>query len=229
MITILHGENINLSREFLNTLKIKSKQSYTFTHEAFDMEKLIQLVQGSGLFETVDSIFFEDFLTGKKSEYFSLIEYVNTHEKQSDFIFWESKKLTAKEISSFKKAKIQVFKYPPTLFAFLDGLNPRDFQSLIQKFHFALKYTSAELIFFMMIRQFRLMIALADLNTSIQIDEIKNLQAWQKNKLKKQAESFGISNLTKLYKRLFTIESHLKTGFLPLPIEYQIDFFLLSI
>jgi hypothetical protein len=84
-----------------------------------------------------------------------------------------------------------------------------------------------ELIFFMIVRQFRLMIS--QLETGAKIEETKRLQSWQTGKLSSQANSFGKERLISLYDKLFEIDLAQKTGKLPYSLDKSIDIFLLAL
>ena len=107
----------------------------------------------------------------------------------------------------------------------MDSLKPNNSQSVVL-FHVCLKTTEPEIMFSMIVRQFRIMLALS-LNSSI--DEIKRLAPWQKSKILSQATSFGNKKLTKNLKKLYEIDKNQKTGKTSLSLEKNIDIFLLEI
>lgn len=228
MITILHGDDTTASRNVLTEVKKKAKNPIVFYPDSFELANLIQLVEGSSLFESENTILFEEFLSRKKGENAQLLEYINAHAQQNDFYFWESKLLTPTQLSALKKSTVQLFKIPQTIFSFLDSLKPKDSQNNIRQFHTALTHSEPDFLFHMIIRQFRLMIALVDPSQK-PIDEAVRLAPWQLNKLKKQADLFGKESLAFLHKKLNTLELRQKTSTLPGGLEGQIDFFLLSI
>ena len=128
---------------------------------------------------------------------------------------------TAKKLG--KKAKVHVFKFPQKLFSFLDSLIPKN--SSIPLFHELLTTTESELIFFMIIRQFRILLSLKE-PANETIDEVKRMAPWQKSKLQKQASLFSKKKLVSLYNSLYEIELSQKTGFSAMSITDSIDFFL---
>ncbi|MCL4418153.1 MAG: hypothetical protein M1365_15950, partial [Actinobacteria bacterium] len=88
-----------------------------------------------------------------------------------------------------------------------------------------LKTQEAEIIFFMIIRQFRLLISQTEESKSA-IDEAKKLAPWQLSKFKRQLSFFDRSKLLTLYNKLFEIDLKHKTGKISFPLEKSIDFFL---
>ena len=84
------------------------------------------------------------------------------------------------------------------------------------------------MVFFMLIRQFRLLLALREKST-VHIDEVKRLAPWQMGKLQKQALLFSPEKLVFLYSQLADIDANHKIGKLSLPLDSTIDIFLLEI
>lgn len=85
--------------------------------------------------------------------------------------------------------------------------------------------TPEELIFFMLIRQFRLLLAVSEEGID-SIDEMKRIAPWQKSKLNSQARSFGKESLLDIYNKLYKIDSETKSGKSALTLTQAIDFFL---
>jgi len=119
---------------------------------------------------------------------------------------------------------------------------------LISLFHQTIETTEIEMVFFMLIRQIRLLLALSQTRhsgeeerrlqnpdsgrarmTENEIDELKKMAPWQKSKLEKQASLFPQEQLIVFYQKLFTIEVGQKTGTLTAPLVSTIDFLLLEV
>ena len=81
----------------------------------------------------------------------------------------------------------------------------------------------------MIIRQFRLLLAIFEESDKGQVDEIKNMQPWQKARLQKQASFFTETHLKNIYNKIYNIEISQKTGTSILSLPQVIDFLLLSI
>jgi DNA polymerase III delta subunit len=94
---------------------------------------------------------------------------------------------------------------------------------LIKLFHELKQNMEDELIFFMLIRQFRLMLGQEGQD---KIEEVKRMAPWQLGKLQKQARIFGVEKLKTAYQKLFEIDLGSKTGKIPYSLERSIDFFL---
>lgn len=230
MLTIIHGSDIAASRNFFISEKNRITGSILLREEIIDLTYLTQLLEAGGLFEDSKTIFIEEFLSRRKksTQKDAIISYLARQSKTHQIYLWEGKELTVSTLNPFKGAVVKNFKLPSTLFAFLDALKPENGRQLIRLFHETGKSTEPEMIFFMLVRQVRLMLALSG-NQEESISELKRLSPWQKAKTQKQAQLFGLVKLEEIYSRLFEIELAQKTGNLNQPLISAIDFFLLAI
>jgi hypothetical protein len=229
MITIIHGADIVASRTFFLQEKEKQQNTDILDGEKITLTDLAQIFEGGGLFEETKTVFIEHIFSRKKrkEEFAALSDYIQKQTTHTIYL-WEGKELEKSALTSFKTAMPRVFKLPQTLFSFLDNLRPGNGKQLITLFHQTLETTDPEMIFFMLVRQFRLFLAIVK-PTEDAIDELKRLAPWQKTKLQQQASTFGEKNLKRIYQQLFTIETGQKTGTLPNTILTSIDFLLLEI
>ncbi|MEK7534770.1 MAG: hypothetical protein AAB600_05605 [Patescibacteria group bacterium] len=231
MITIIHGDDIVLSRNYLQEQKHKVLSPYVFDG-LIDITTLIQITQGVGLFTSEKNIFVENFFSKNKLgnlEVKSVIDYINKNESLFNLFFWEAKELQKRSIALFTNPSLKNFKIPQAIFLFLDSIRPKNFKNSTILFHNALKNTLEELVFFMLQRQFRLLLAVSEENSKDSIDEITRLAPWQKSKLLKQAALFSSDKLLAIHKKLYKIEVAQKTGNLPYSLTVAIDFLLLSL
>ena len=237
MITIIHGNDTASSRKYY--IDQKTADAFSFEGEKVSLTDLVQILEGGGLFSDSKKIFIDEFLSkrkqGKETE--DIVLQLNKYCKINDIFLWEGKEISKKNISLFSDPNVKIFKFPLYLFTFLDAIKPNNTGNLIS-FHEALKKSEAELIFFMLIRQFRLLLALSDDssrhsresgNPDDKIDEVKRLAPWQKSKFKKQSGLFSLINLKNAYKKLFEIDLGQKTGTLNMSLEQAIDILLLEI
>lgn len=229
MITIIHGDDTASSRKYY--IDQKTKDAFSFDGEKVSLTDLIQILEGGGLFSDSKKIFIDEFLSkrkqGKETE--DIILHLNKYCKTNDIFLWEGKEISKKNISLFSSPNVKTFKFPLFLFTFLDGIKHKSSNNLVL-FHKALKKSEAELVFFMLIRQFRLLLVVSDeSSTDANIDEIKRLAPWQKSKFKKQSGLFSLDELKRAYKKLFEIDLGQKTGTLNMSLEQAIDIFLLDI
>ena len=228
MITLIHGDDLAASRNFYISERQKSKNPVIYEGNKVTLSELMQNLEGGSLFNDEKDIFIENFFTSKKtnSDFKKIIEYLESS-KDSNIYFWENDILSKTDIGTFKNPTSKLFKIPQTLFVFLDNIRPSDY-STIKRFHELLNEMEAELVFYMLVRQFRLLLGVIE-NSSQNIDEVKRLAPWQTSKLKKQSLSFGIDKLKKSHQKLYEIDSSQKSGKLALTLPQAIDFFLLGL
>ncbi len=224
MLTLVHGQDNLSSRKFF--LSQKDIESLTFDAESLNPIELSQSLQGGGLFENPKKVFIENLFTRKGSKNLALVtEILNSNENANVFIYGD-KDVGVRSLSNFPKFTNENFKVPQNIWAFLDGIRPTN-PNNIKLFHNALVGSEPEVVFAMIIRQFRLLIGIN--STGKNIDEVKKLADWQKTKLKRQAALFEISKLKEIYKKLYKIEKGTKTGSSNLNLVQNIDILLLEI
>lgn len=230
MLTIIHGDDIAASRKYFFDQKKDSKIP-VFDGEKVNLLEIKQYVESGGLFGKENGLFIENFIVETKpgKTFDEIVSYFKTASKNTDIYLWERKELTKKQLSEFGNAVAKIFKIPQTTFAFLDSIRPQNGQRNIVLFQNTLKTSEPEAILFMLIRQFRLLLALSDFNSREQIDEIKRLAPWQVSKLQNQARLFPQDLLMETYKKLYEIDLAQKTGGLTMPLSSAIDFFLLDL
>lgn len=230
MLTIIHGSNISASRKFFIDEKTRFSNAILLREDEVNLSRLTQLLEAKGLFEDSKSLFIENFLTQRKksSEKTAIISYLSQLSKTSTIFLWESKELTSPAISPFKGAAIKAFKLPTSLFAFLDAVKPGNGTASVQLFHKSIETTEPEMVFFMLVRLFRILLALSG-SQGETISEVARLAPWQKPKSEKQAQLFGAEKLKKIYSKLFQIELAQKTGTLSTSLITSIDLLLTEI
>lgn len=229
MITIIHGDNVDESRNYFFDFKKSFPNLTSISGVNLVIDELTNIFQGDNLFFEDKNVAIENLLSKNKpsKSLDETVDVINKNDKNANIIIWEEKEIGQKILSKFPKAQVQVFKIPRLIFNFLDSIKPDNGQSLIIIFHKLLENSAVEIIIYMMTRQFRLMIAVKDKDKNI--DEISKMMSWQKNKFEKQAGLFDQAKLISLYKKLYDIDASQKTGKLNMPIASAIDIFLLGI
>ncbi len=230
MIIIAHGDDVASSRNYYVSERQKSKNPVILDGEKITLSDLMQSLEGGSLFNEERDIFIENFFSSKKVNlsFKEIAVYIDKRGFEANIYFWENSELSKTELAIFKKTEAKLFKIPQNLFGFLDNIRPGNTNS-IKQFHELLNQTAEELIFFMIVRQFRLLLAVSDLEAKNAIDEIKRLAPWQTGKLKSQAKLFGPEKLITIYRRLYEVDSAYKSGKLPATLTQTIDFLLVDL
>lgn len=232
MLTLIHGDDIAASRNFLINLKEKYKDIPILDGMSVSITDLTQILEGGGLFNEEKIVFIENFFTKKKttSEYKSILNFLKSISSSADVIVWEAKLIENSVINQLKGSTVRVFKLPQSLFAFLDGIKPGNGKQLVQQFHDALVNSNEDAIFYMLIRQFRFLLAFNEkFNLELTLEEVKRMQDWQKTKIQRQAKLFSSVKLIQTYRNLLAVEKAYKTGGLPSSLSNSIDILLLGV
>jgi len=230
MITIIHGEDIVKSRNFFLQKKASVLNPHTFLADNLELADLIQIIEGSSLFDSSKSIFIEDFFTKKKSvsqEFKSITSYLNKKVNLIDLYFFEAKTLSKSQLNNFKNAKVETFLLPQELFKFLDSLFTKDKNLKIRLYHKVIENNEIELVFYMLLRQIRLLLFFKE-ESSQQIEEVKRLSPWQRKNLSLTSKTLSLTFLKSLHKKLYLLDLRNKSGKLALPLVKYLDFFLLE-
>jgi hypothetical protein len=226
MILIIHGNDIESSRNFYFEEKNKLSNPIIINGDGILFDSLFQAAENTNFFDDKKDILIENFFIKNKAtsaEFKRIIEYINSNDKLS-ITFWESDEVSKTSLSLIKKATLKNFSLPQNLFAFLDGFKPGNSKELLSGFAENLKKSEAELIFFMIVRQFRIMLSL--IRSETPIDEVKRMAPWQLSKLERQAKLFGEDKLKEIYNKLLEIDLNSKTGKNSTSLKKSIDFFL---
>lgn len=231
MITVIHGDDIVSSREYLIELKTASENSVTLDGKGLTLNDLVHTLKSNSLFSNEKNIFIEGFFSKKTKELEGAIDLINNN-SNLNIVLWDENELSKSQLSAFSKAAIKLFKIPQSLFLFLDSIKPGNPQN-VTLFHSALKNSDENFIFSMIIRQFRLLLSLRDSQPKAgqplaEIDELKRLSPWQKEKLQRQSKMFSFEQLRKIYQKLYKTDLNIKTGVYP-NLTNAIDFLLLDI
>jgi len=224
MVTLLHGDdNVSSRTAFAN---LKDKGSVNFDAEGLSLLDFSQTVSGMGLFKDTKKIFIENLFSKKVKSFIEVIDLINESSKSLEFYIWNDSEVSVKQASVVKNLKVENFKLPKNLWTFLDNIRPGNPTS-ISLFHKVLEEADENVIFSMIVRQFRLLLSVY--SNIRAIDEAKRMAPWQRGKLQRQAQSFSEESLLTSYKKLFEIDMKHKTGILDIPLSQKIDFFLLDL
>ena len=228
MVYFLHGDNLVASRNFLKSLidqaKNKKLEIVHLDGLSIKPEEFIQAFDSSSLFGDKRLVVVENLFSRTNSrEQKQILEYLQQYAGETEIILWEKKEITkTKQKHLPNKTTIKVFKTPALLFKFLDQLIPSLKKQALQTLHELLKTESGELVFYMLIRQIRLLILVAD-------KQKVPGPPWMIGKLKKQSAAYNMSQLLTMYQKLFRIDRSIKTGKSLMPLEWHLDMFIISL
>lgn len=228
MLTLIHGDDTASSRKALQEEKAKYADSEIVALNAkqIGMPELTLATDSNSLFATPKLIILENLLKGPPSkEKTTMTMHISSPTQIHNIIVWEDRKIEGAALKKyFSKAKIYSFDFPAQLFKFLDSIGPNKSKEILLSFHDLLKKEEAELVFVMVLRQFRYMIMAKDLKGSI-----SELAPWQGQKFYQQSSFFSLENLIFYYRQLISIDYRIKTGQTPLALAKLLDLFFISL
>ena len=163
---ILHGENIVLSRQKLKEktldFKKKTKGEVLFFNGSAELIDIQQAFQSLSLLGEHQLVIIENLFSGRKSkEKEKTIAFIKDLQPKN-LIIWEGKKIDGRLLSSFQ-GQVLKFDLIPVLFHFLDSLRPGNVKASLIFLHQTLEQLPPEMIFFMLVKHFRLLILATDL------------------------------------------------------------------
>jgi len=225
MIQLLHGDNVQASRNELEQIKQKNqgKEIITINGLKTNLTEIIQALESKSLFDNNRLIIIESLFSNRKK-----IEIQNILEKSinQDLIMWEGKELEKGGLGKLpKNTVIKIFKYDKILFKFLEVIYPGNQKNMLLLFEELAKKEAVELIFFMIVRQFRNLLVVKDENNSKQL----GFSPWQEARLTNQARYFTIEQLLNNYNKLLEIDIAQKTGKSSFNLKKDIELFLLNL
>lgn len=203
MITLLHGENVTASRKRLSEIK-----------DNFDGEvvyaDLNSSLESSSLFFSKRLLILENVLGVKLPEI-----------DNDNLVFWEGKKLSATQITSFlkkyPKANVEEFKIDPVVFKFVESIGPGNQKVMMPLWKKYMATEEPEIAMTMIVRQIKLML----------VNE--NMAPWQKERLARQASLFGEERLKKMLGELLEIDYKNKSGQSTVGLADLLEVWLLGI
>jgi len=228
MLTILHGENIQQSRNRFMQLK-QSHQGFEIRMldgKRTDETVILQAVESTSLFGEKILVLIENLFSslGRKQKmvktYATLLQHIgNTH----DVILWEEKEMGKTVLSEFPNATVQSFPLPKILFEFLDAIKPTNENSVIRLYTTLIETEAPELIFYMITMRIRQLMQAKDGIIP------ERFSSWQYGRLTNQARLFTMEQLLIMHKNLLSIEYSIKSGTTPLTLTQHIKHFLIEI
>jgi hypothetical protein len=218
MLTLIDGDNHTASREALFKLKqTKNVEIVELEGKKITLTDLIQNLEANSLFSLPKLVIIERLHSRQQSAAKKeLLTYLKTYQGDAHVILWEDKTLTPTQAKAVNPKNHLQHKLSKSLFAFLDSLGSGNIKNTLSLLESSLKQDPAELVFFMIIRQVRLLL---QAKTSSNL----SMAPWQANKLKTQSGKFSLQKLQTLHHNLLQIDYDIKTGNTLLPLPQLLD------
>ena len=224
MLKILHGENLPESRQYLlnivETAANSGVEVVTFQGNKATLADIKGSLSSNTLLGGNRLVVIENLLGGQKSaEKAKVISYLKEDKYDSDLLIWEDKEI--KGMATFLKAEVICFRVDQIIFQFLESLRPGNSQETLQLLGTLKTQGDAEMIFYMLIRQFRFLVMAKD-------NALDSMPTWQKQKFLSQSRNFSQENLQKIYRDLLDIDFKQKTSGDPYSLDSRLDLLMAS-
>lgn len=222
MLTILHGENIVASRNFLNLL-IKQAQRkgiavVKITNDNFQINNLVSALEPD-LFGQTKLVILDEFQKFSPQAREDIAKVARKLAPQSHLVIWSNKNLPAKTLKLFPQGKDRLFKPSNQIFKLLDFLTPNQKINNLKLLNQALAQDGIGLVLYLLISRTEELILV---KTGHQ-DKLKRKAPWQTKRLIFQAEKFPLPTLEKLLEQLILLDYRQKTGQLAYSPEFGLE------
>lgn len=223
MITLLHGDNIEASRNELHRLKDQALGSEIrqLDGQSIDAAVLVQSLESSSLFGEDTLVVIERLFVklGRQQKKIEALCKILAN-ASGDIVLWEDKEVGATVLKNLGTPTIRLFKLPVLIFQFLDGVRPNNAKQLLNIFG---QLESPELVFAMLVKRIRFLLQIQGNVTP------QGLSGWQLTRLTTQAKSFTMSELTRLYEALGDAEYGVKSGTSPFSLKQLLEQWIMEI
>lgn len=229
MLTLIHGDYLEVSRAALLRLRAeaKNKEIRTLDGRTLDSASLTQALGSLSLFGQNVVVVIENLFSklGKKTKTIEALAAILTREsKETEVVLWEDQELSKTALTSLgTKVKVLLFKTPVVIFQFLDNLRPANIKNMLILYRQVLSDNAPEVVFLLLVRRVRQLLMLADGVVP------PGLQDWQVARLTRQAELFTIRKLAAMSRNLLEREYSLKNGSSPFSLEQLLEQFILNL
>jgi len=229
MLTIIHGENIIASRNFLfssiQNAKSKNQEIIKFNPQNLTPEGLITAFEGS-LFGQQKLVVIESLNNLPSLLKKQIISCINQHKESNDIIIFEEKTAKNNWLSQFPNVINRLFKPSPIIFHFLDSLGIRENRKQsLQLLNQLFNQKATGLVFYFLIKRLEdLILVKEEKLTSLSVKA-----PWQKQKLIHQSQNFTKQQLIDFLSQLAVLDFQQKTGQLPYSFDFGLELLLAKI
>ena len=223
MLTIIHGENIIASRNFLfssiQSAKKKNQEIIKFNPQNLTPEGLITAFEGS-LFSQQKLVVIEFLNTLPSSLKKQIISCINQHKENNNIIIFEKKTVGNTWIRQFPGAVSRLFKPSPIIFHFLDSLGiKKNKKQSLQFLNQLFNQKATGLVFYFLAKRLEDLILVKEKK----LESLSVKTPWQKQKLIQQSQNFTQPQLINSLSQLAILDFRQKTGQLPCSFEFGLE------
>lgn len=229
MITLLHGDNIEASRQKLEQLRKGKQESDVRVMEgkSLDITALHQALTPMSFLAGNVCVIIENFFSkaNKKSKNFPvIIDILKSAADSNDIILWEQAEVSKTHISGLGTGvHVQMFKLPASIFYLLDSMKPGNKVVALRFLSQTLATEQPELVLALLARRVRQLLIVGSGSS------VSALADWQRARLTAQAGFFTIEKLRAIYRELLSIEYSQKSGTSPLQLPLMLEQWIIRV
>lgn len=231
MVHLFHGEHVAASRRELTQFREKfaKREVVMLDGRTVTTTDLVEATQTASLFGTDRLVIVENLMSrriGKKNPDGQAFTAIITNlPPETEIVFWEEKEIPKTILTILPKTvDIALFKPDRIIFSFVESLFPGNTREMLAHFEASLKKDTPEMIFAMLVRQFRYLLMVKDLGQNV-----TELSGWQRSRFLRQTERFTMPQLLDFYRHLLTTDVTIKSGTTPMSLTQELRLFLVSI
>ncbi len=223
MLYLIHGEDTVAARRRLDEVLAK-KTATRIDGRKLDLANFELLTNSSDMFSDKKIIVIENFPTDKSLT--NLLKIIHT-KKDIDVVLYKEEGVDKRMLEKIKADAVYSFPFPKYFYQFLDGLAPKKGKVLHELLSKMSDSYTAEQVLYSMIKRVRLLLALT-VDSGEDMKEVASLASWQEGKIRSQARFWTQDKIISFYKKLYEIETGLKTSGLAMPLKNHLDILLLT-
>lgn len=219
-ITVIYGTHATASRSrFQHILDGLHKRGWEIVHITSGKMSVTEILSGVSLFDSQKAYVCEDLkiLDAK------VLKWIEDHEKKLEInlLLYHDGDLPVKLSGFFsKRAKLEKFELPKTIFIFLDSIYPGNSKQSLKLLHEVTKSEPIEFVFALMGTLFR------DLYWVKNDSQTMSIAPWRQSKLKSQASKFSDTILIYIIRVLAELDIKVKTS--QTNLSRSLDLFILK-
>lgn len=227
MITIIHGDNIVMSRKKLSALTTNSTNTENYNAKKDSVEKITNELSGQSLFEEKKTVVIENLKAPGLKKYNELIKSINKYKDDSKthvIVYLETTE-KAPFLKKFHTKSVETFALPKYFFTFLDGIYPKNAKNVLTIKQKMSDSFADEQLFYAVVKRVRLLL-MAKTGKINMLTEGKKMGAWQQERLLSQSSKWDNKALIHFYTDLSKLEFGLKTSGLAQSLGEHLDIVL---
>lgn len=225
MITLLHGENIVGSRNYLNDIRVKhTGEIIVLDGKTVLLGEIKQAVESLSLFSGSRLVIIENLCSRlSKTQLKEYLSYLFKAESLSDIVIWEGKEITKVSLKNIPKNwKVESYPIPKVIFNFLDNISPGNNIKMLSLLKDSRKTNDDNFLFLMIVRQIRMLLLAFE-------GGLVGMPPWMAGKFSRQAKKYSKEDLLKLYKKLLLIDIGQKSGTAAFDLTKELDLLMATL